>query len=100
MKNLREIIADYEEKAEYYKDKQNMVASSLETAYERIASELKTCEEYDVNKDKGFKIVCSNCGYEKCEQIADCDDGWDGEEEYIIDNGSYLYCPQCGQQER
>ncbi len=50
--------------------------------------------------NKGFKIVCLNCGCEECEQIADYDYGWDGEEEYIIDNGVYIYCPKCGQQDR
>ena len=45
----------------------------------------------------GFRIICDNCGYDKCEEIEDWDYDYD-DEPYLLDR--YFYCPQCGQSDR
>ena len=50
-----------------------------------------------MEEDKGFKIVCCNCGYEMCEEMEDWDYGYD-DELYLLDR--YYYCPNCGQDDR
>ena len=51
-----------------------------------------------------FKVVCQNCGYDKCIALADVyeDFDYDWDENLvsngIIDNGLVFNCPECGQE--
>jgi len=45
----------------------------------------------------GFKIICNNCGCEKCYIYAEYDCDWEENYEY---SGSNIICPNCDNEER
>lgn len=47
-----------------------------------------------MKNDKGFKIVCQNCGCENCTEEEDWDYDWD-DHPYVLRR--YFSCPNCGQ---
>ena len=61
-----------------------------------IAQDL-SCPHFQATEDKGFSIVCKNCGFDECKQADEWDYNYD-DEPYLLD--SYFYCPNCGQASR
>lgn len=47
-----------------------------------------------IEENKGFKIVCCNCGFEQCEEKEDLDYDYD-DNPYLLNK--YYWCPNCGQ---
>lgn len=49
---------------------------------------------------ENFKIECLKCKSIDVDIIEDMDWDWDGEDEYLVSNGYYIKCNNCGETEQ